>query len=813
MDFERKSVKKSRLYPIIVLERVFPHRFRHRTYSFLLKSTLFFGILTFAFYMFVSNKDFFDGQYTIEFESWLSTITGIALLLFSLWVVVFLLEGFFRSYYFKKIDKEKGDVTFDVLMILYRSRKNDLTKAFLSSYIGKEIMFRCGIGRKNVKEFLKGRTYKKIGWFDTTSINGVFDVDDFAWFLLDKDEEFAKFLFLNGLQKKEFIGAARWVAREEKKKKYKEKWWSKESLSKIKPLGESWSYGYTYLLNKYSKDLLVSTNLFTGEMVYEDKVLQIESTLERQNEANVIIVGKDGVGKMDLVRDFAIKISMGTAPKELRHKRIVLLDTDSLVANTGDKIIFEREVIRLFNEANNAGNIILVLENLPEFILNAETLGSNIMNLIDPYLSSSDIQIIATSKVDEFHQLIEGNLSVMNRFEKIILEEPNENVISHILEDTAIFIESKNHVIFTYPAILETIVGVENYFQDAVMPEKGIDLLTDAAVFVRQKKGNQFVLKEDILEIIKMKTNIPMGSIEKDEKEKLVNLEKILHRRVVGQERAVSAVSSAMRRARAGVRDTKKPIGSFLFVGPTGVGKTETAKALAEVFFGDEGAISRLDMSEYQTNNALVRLIGSFEDGEIGSLSKILKEKPYGVILLDEFEKTNTDVHDLFLQILDEGFFSDMKGKRINARNIIFIATSNAGSDMIWDSVQNGVDVESIEDEFIDEIVKSGRFKPELINRFDGVILFHPLKLEHLKKIAKIMLEKLKKRVLDKGINLIINDELVEYVSSQGYDPKFGARPMVRVIKNKVEQKIADGLISGEYTEGSKIEFHAGDFN
>ena len=428
------------------------------------------------------------------------------------------------------------------------------------------------------------------------------------------------------------------------------------------------------------------------------------------------------------------------------------------------------------------------------------------MGLIDPYLSSSSMQIITTSRVGEFHKIIEGNLLIMNRFEKINLEQPDESTMDAILEDIAVTLERRQGVVFTYSAISEAIESANNYFPDASIPGKAIDLLVDTASFVRQK-GGLFILGENILELVNIKTNIPVGEIQEMEKEKLTYLENILHRRVVGQNEAISAVSNAMRRARAGVRDTKRPIGSFLFMGPTGVGKTETAKALAEVFFGDDEAVARLDMSEYQTEDALVRLIGSFKDGKIGTLTKILKEKPYGVILLDEFEKTNSNVHDLFLQILDEGFFSDMKGKRVNARNVIFIATSNAGSEIIWNAMKKGIKINSIKDEFINEIIQYGKFKPELLNRFDAVVLFHPLDSTHLVKIARFMLEELKKRVLERGVELIVNEVLVEYVAREGYDPKFGARPMKRIIQDKIEQKIANGLISGEFKKGSSIEF------
>ncbi|MCR4336425.1 MAG: AAA family ATPase, partial [Candidatus Omnitrophica bacterium] len=259
-------------------------------------------------------------------------------------------------------------------------------------------------------------------------------------------------------------------------------------------------------------------------------------------------------------------------------------------------------------------------------------------------------------------------------------------------------------------------------------------------------------------------------------------------------------------RARSDIENPDRPMGSFLFLGPTGVGKTETTKALAASFFGSEDTVIRLDMSEYQTSDALKRLIGSFEDNRPGVLSSKLREQSYGVLLLDEFEKTSREVLDLFLQILDEGFFSDSSGKRVNARNLIIIATSNAGSDLIWNMMLEGKGLMEEKDKIVNEIINRGLFKPELLNRFDGVILFHPLTAEDLKKIAGFMLVKLQKRLATKGIELVINDALLKAVTRAGTDPQFGARPMNRAIQEKVEQVIAKKMISGEVKAGSRLE-------
>lgn len=304
-----------------------------------------------------------------------------------------------------------------------------------------------------------------------------------------------------------------------------------------------------------------------------------------------------------------------------------------------------------------------------------------------------------------------------------------------------------------------------------------------------------------------------MGEITPEEKEKLETLEPRLHELVVGQEHAITQLSDALRRSRAGIRDLERPVGSFLFLGPTGVGKTQTAKAIAEVFFGDSEALSRLDMSEYSGSRALEQLTGSFDSGQVGILTKLIKSRPYGVLLLDEFEKADRKVHDLFLQILDEGFFTDMGGRKVNARNLIFIATSNAGSDMIWKAAEEGIDTSKIKDELTKYVIDAGIYRPEFLNRFDDVVVFHPLSRDQLHEIAKIMLQGTKTRIKQKGYELVINEPLVEYVTRIGYDPTFGARPMARAIKDTVEQVIAKKIISGSLRAGDRVELGEEDFS
>jgi ATP-dependent Clp protease ATP-binding subunit ClpA len=290
------------------------------------------------------------------------------------------------------------------------------------------------------------------------------------------------------------------------------------------------------------------------------------------------------------------------------------------------------------------------------------------------------------------------------------------------------------------------------------------------------------------LEFVELKTGIPAGQVKDFEKQKLMNLEQLLHERVVGQDEAIVAISQAIRRSRSGLGKTNRPIGSFLFLGPTGVGKTETAKALGDIFFGANVPTVRFDMSEFSNQEALARLIGDSNTNTPGLLANAVREHAYGLLLLDEFEKASKDVHNLFLQILDEGFFSDVQGKKVNLRNMIIIATSNAGTD-------------------IDQLVAHGDFRPELINRFDGVIFFQPLGDINLNKVTRLMLKNLSSRLKEKGIELVITDDLISVLMEKGNDPHFGARPMNRAIADLVEEKIAEGLISGTIKSGSKVSF------
>jgi ATP-dependent Clp protease ATP-binding subunit ClpC len=369
--------------------------------------------------------------------------------------------------------------------------------------------------------------------------------------------------------------------------------------------------------------------------------------------------------------------------------------------------------------------------------------------------------------------------------------------------------EHDHHVFFTYPAVVKIAESADRYVVEGVMPDKAVSLMAEIASRAEQS-GVKIILDSFVNESVQAKTGIPTGPVTDKERELLVHLEDVLHERVIGQRDAIKAIASAMRRARAGIQSSERPISSFLFLGSTGVGKTETAKALAYTFFGSEDTMLRFDMSEFSDSDGLSRLVGT--SAQAGALSSALREHPYSVVLLDEFEKSSESVHDLFLQILDEGMFTDAKGAQVNARNCIIIATSNAGSDIIFEYVKKGEKPADHKDEIIDTIINRAIYKPELINRFDAVVLFETLGETEQKQIAGLMLQDLQKRMRDRGYELVVDDMLIEVLMMKGFDPEFGARPLRRAIQDVLEERIAAKIIRENLQRGAIIQFTPEDF-
>ncbi|MFA6416257.1 MAG: AAA family ATPase [Candidatus Paceibacterota bacterium] len=806
---------KSRLYPVLMLDSLISSDRRGRLIHFCRFAIVFLGLI-FAFYLSQDYLPTFLTDYLGLIMLLKNKVLGLMLISLSIFMVAILIEVYFSSFYYlelvaKNLYRSDDIFTMTVGRILYGAKTDDLLVAFLHSDIGGQIIRRLGIGRPEADLFLATNPSPVSAMLLAPTDGPVIKLKDLTKYIFDQSQAFREFLLSHSAKETEFIGAAQWVVLGIELQIWESRWWELDNLTRVPSLARDWSYGGTYNLDLYGRDLLVdreTNSLEANTTTRESEIRQLEAVLSRGREANALLIGEAGPDKMDIIYHLAHQIKEGQTIPALAGKRPVLLEVSLLMAACKEKNSFEQTILKIFSEASQAGNILLVIDDLANLVASADRFGSNIISLMDSYLSGNSIQVIALCDTDNFHRFIESRSSLMTRFEKVSLASLSQKDITEMLLRAIWEVENNFKLFFTYQAVNEIAQGASYYFPDSVGSDKAIDLLTEIAPWAR-RAGFLIIDSKEVRSFIQNKTNIPIGEVTAKEKDKLLNLESILGLRVIGQREAVAAVASAVRRSRAGVRNPNKPIGTFLFLGPTGVGKTETAKALAATFFDNENELYRLDMSEYQGPDAVDKLIGSFSSGATGVLSTMVRDHPYGVILLDEFEKTSPAVLNIFLPIFDEGFFSDMNGKRVGVKNIIFIATSNAGADLIWEMVEKNPNQELSRSVLIDAIVERGIYKPELLNRFDATVIFRPLGEIELAKIAELQLKKLAKRLTEKGFTLEITPDLTASVAKNGADKFFGARPMLRYIQDQVEQKVADKIIAGEIVAGSKISFVA----
>ena len=620
--------------------------------------------------------------------------------------------------------------------------------------------------------------------------------------------DFPQILKNYNLREDEFSGIIAWVARQKEEKIKKMMFWLEENLLAGKGIGKNWIYGYTLTLDKFSKELGAHQTKKGLYLVGRNKEVEaIERVLARPAQNNVLLVGEAGVGKKTIVEGLAQMVYDGEVLPPLKYKRVLELDLSAAVAGAVEGT--EARLQKILNEAALGGNIILVINDFHNFVGVKSGVGKiDISGFLSPYLRSGYLQIIGISSLEGLHKNIEKNSEIFKYFEKVEIVPPDEEKSILVLEEIAAELEKQAPIIISYQAIKEAVMRANQVFSEISMPERAIDLLEEAMIYAATKTQDKILSVGHIDAIFSEKAKMPVGEIMADEKQKLFELEEILHRRVVGQEEALKSLSSAMRRARLGISDSKKPIGSFMFLGPTGVGKTETAKALAEAYFGSEERIIRLDMSEYQDVKSISRLIGT-QGGEPGYLTSQIRENPFSVVLFDEIEKANPNILNLFLQALDEGWLTDAWGRKDSFRNAIIIATSNAGSEFIREMISRGLNPVWQKEGLFDYLHKKGIFRPEFLNRFDNVVVFCPLSKEHLIKVAEIMLKKLAERLKAQQLEFIITPELCVRVAELGYDPQYGARPMRRVIQERIENLISQRLLEGRLRKGDRVEIKA----
>ncbi|MDD3085231.1 MAG: AAA family ATPase [Candidatus ainarchaeum sp.] len=588
------------------------------------------------------------------------------------------------------------------------------------------------------------------------------------------------------------------------------RWWDRENLSKLGSVAKDWASGFTPTLDCYSSDLteMVRRSGFIEIIGHEKEINQAERVLTRDRENNVLLVGDNGVGRLSIVRSITQRSYLNKSLPELNGKRFVELNMSSILTKASSTDEIEIILDQCFREASYASNVILVLSDFDNYINDKMVAGSaDISSLIAPYLRTNEFKFIAVTSYKGLHKYIEFKPQILSLFQKIDVGESSKDETILLLEREIPYIEYKYNIFVTYLSVLKIIELSEKYIQDSPFPKKAIMLLNDIAVYVSGLK-EKVMLESHVEKIISEKTEIPVGNITSDERNVLLNLESLIHGKIINQVEAVNEVSSALRRSRSQMKTKTGPMGTFLFLGPTGVGKTETAKALAEVYFGSESKMIRFDMSEFQTDNDIKRFIGDEED--IGLLASKVTETPFSLVLFDEIEKSHPNILNLLLQILDEGFMTNSIGKKVNFQNTIIIATSNAGYQIILDTIKENKTMDLIRQEILDYVFKEGIFRPELINRFDATVIFKALTKENLLKIADLRFKKLQQNLLRKQILLEVSDKVKMEIVELSYNPQFGAREMRRVIQDKVENALAKSFLSGEINEGDTISIDEG---
>ena len=573
----------------------------------------------------------------------------------------------------------------------------------------------------------------------------------------------------------------------------------------------------TRILDQYSRDLtlLAASGSFDPVIGRDEEIRRSVQILSRRSKNNPVLIGEPGVGKTAVAEGIAAYIAGSDAPDSMAGKRLVALDLPALLAGTKYRGDFEERVKAVLKDVKKAGDVILFIDEMHTMIGAGSAEGAiDAANILKPALGRGEVQIIGATTPEEYRRHIEKDAALERRFQPVKIAEPSRSDSLKMLGAVRQGLEKHHGVKISDAALTAAVDLSARYINDRFLPDKAIDLADEAAAHIRVSGGG-LVTAEDIAGVVSLWTGIPVANLSADETKRLRNMESILHRRVIGQNEAVTAVSRAIRRGRVGLSDPNRPIGSFLFLGPTGVGKTELCRALAEAVFGESEAMIRLDMSEYMEKHAVSKLIGSppgyvgYEDG--GQLTERVRRKPWSVVLFDEIEKAHEDVWGILLQIMDDGRLTDSAGRVVSFRNTIIVMTSNVGAKSISDGrprmgfTPDGGDEAQLMRARINEELRR-TFKPEFLNRIDETIVFRRLSRAEIRSIAERMLLTVAERFKALGMTLSVPDQVVDFLAERGYDEKYGARPLRRAIRSMIEDKAAELMLTDSLGRGDTVQ-------
>lgn len=576
-------------------------------------------------------------------------------------------------------------------------------------------------------------------------------------------------------------------------------------------LARDWSFGWIPILQRFGQNISEqmsrgSTLLTVDVPSHTAAIDQLIDTLGSGGRQNAALVGKAGSGKTTIIHAFAERLldASSRLPESLKFRQVFLLDSSALIAAAPGRGELENLVTQVLNEAYRAKNIIVCLDNAQLFF--EEGVGAvDLTNVLQPILDAGNLKMILSMDEQRFLEIGQRNPTLLNALNRINIAESSRDETVTVLQEQLIITEIQRHVTYMYQAVKEAYRLSERYVHDLAQPGRALKLLESAAGYNESGLVTMNSVQQAIEKTLDVKISVASDT---EDRKRLLNMEELIHKRMVNQKRAVSVVSDALRRARAGVRNENRPIGTFLFLGPTGVGKTELSKALADVYFGGEGRMIRVDLNEFVRPEDVARLIADGADDPSSLTAQVMKQ-PFSVVLLDEIEKAAPEVLTTLLQLLDEGILRDVKNREVSFRDAIVIATSNAGADRIREYIERGYQVEQFEQQFIDELINSGQFRPEFLNRFDEIVVFRPFTMEELVQVCDLILASVNKTLEPQKVSVAVDDEAKQLLVERGYDPRLGARPMRRVVQKAVENTIAKQMLSGTVNPGDTIEITA----